>query len=331
MKSQRDASKSGHFVYYFGVDHLDEAADPSAEGLELALTFFAICRERSLRAAGAHLGLTASAVRKRLNRLAEVYGGDLVEPHGDFRLTPIGESVWERCRGPESALRAAWRLSCEVEGRRALRIATTGIGIRFHLPPVLHEWRRTFPTIPLSIERVEGGVVAALVRDGRVRFGIGRAPHDAPELRSTPYAGSRPVVAYPSGFGAVGAVAVTEDLLDRELGWVMPAGSRRGWARLHGILGREPKLRAEVGNYDDAALYASQGFGATLCSELFAEEYRQRGTLLVFPPRVLLAGDEPRYPGALMWLGRAETLDVPFEREFVRCFKEVMRSRPPIA
>ncbi len=150
----------------------------------------AVAEQGSLRLAAQTLGVSPSAVSKGLKELEDVAQVVLFERHArGYVLSAAGRLLLARARTIITEMEAALR---EMRQTQAEQVTELSVGITpwvMHsiLPAVLQRFKVLRPDVRLRIEETLGTEYAGL-RDGKLDFSIGLAPHpeDVPEFLVRP-------------------------------------------------------------------------------------------------------------------------------------------------
>ena len=94
----------------------NRSIDPVVEGYipievmgDLGATLILCSQSKSLAAAARALGISKTAIRKRLRRLTDLLGFDPTSGSGRFQLTTRGRVVLDQVLGPYETLHRAWQ------------------------------------------------------------------------------------------------------------------------------------------------------------------------------------------------------------------------------
>jgi DNA-binding transcriptional LysR family regulator len=162
--------------------------------LNLVVALDALTAERNVTRAARRLGVTQSAMSHSLRRLRDLLGDPLlVRGAGGMMLTPRAEALALPLRSGLVAIERALATPALFEPARAQRTFTLASPDLFDVlvvPPLLARLAREAPAIDLSILRVEGVRLAAVLETGeldlaivpRVEGGANGGRADAPGL-----------------------------------------------------------------------------------------------------------------------------------------------------
>ncbi len=245
--------------------------------------FAAINKLGSLAAAAQELGVTPSAVSKRLNALESRLGVRLLNrTTRRISLTPEGESYLVEGARILAELEALER---SVGGNSStpqglLKIgATLGFG-RHHIAPALAAFSREFPKIEIQLHLSERPLnLTELGLDAVVHFG------ELPDVRLTArlLANNRRVLcASPSYLARAGLPASPRDLPRHSCIFIREADETFGtWHMRNGSQQETVKVRGTMSTNDGASAvtWAMEGQGLVVRSEWDIAEQLRNGTL----------------------------------------------------
>ncbi|MGD9906443.1 MAG: LysR family transcriptional regulator [Vicinamibacterales bacterium] len=149
-------------------------------------TFLAVVREGSFSGAAKGLGRTQPAVSQVISRLEEEVGQRLFErPGRRGGLTDAGKTLVDYA---ERMLGVRQQALVALDDVRALRAGRLGIAANeltcLYLLPVLHEFRRLYPGVSVTVQRSLASRVPAGVLDHAVDMGVITYEPSEPGLRS---------------------------------------------------------------------------------------------------------------------------------------------------
>jgi DNA-binding transcriptional LysR family regulator len=238
--------------------------------LEALRSFYHVARERSFSRAAKLLHISQPAMSVRIKQLENELGERLFDrERKGVALTEAGAILFdsaEKIFADVEEARTRLRELRDAGGGR-VRLGCSDTVSLYLLPPVLEEFRRTFPQAEITIRNLHTAEICDLLVRGELDFGIVTKPAsldrrlEARVVLTEPYvvAGSpadpvmrrpavrldalqdRPVVSLAKG-------TVTRDMLDRAL---RAAGVR-------------PRVVLETGNIEVQKRYAASGFGLAL-------------------------------------------------------------------
>lgn len=157
--------------------------------LQHLITFCRVVETGGFSRAGELVGLSQPAVTRQVAALESDIGAPLLDRSSrQFRLTPVGELVYERGRrlaaGVEELRDAVSDLVHHDRGRVAVGFVTS-VGLRL-LPPVLSEFARLYPSVRVSLKAGRTSDTLERVLQGEVDMAIMTTPVTHPRLRSIP-------------------------------------------------------------------------------------------------------------------------------------------------
>lgn len=291
-----------------------EAGLPTLRQLELLL---ALPGSPSIAAAGARIGMSASATSHALRALEDALGCELVDRlSAGVVLTHAGELALPPARDVFASLQQVRAVAAAAAGLRTgrLRIGSIGTSTSLRLlPPLLDRFRRRYPGVEVHVtERADAEIEQDLI--GR-RVDIGVVVLPQPSFDTQALATDELVAVLPHGhpLAREGTVAV-RDLANYPL-VLTQAGSQDMVMRMFERAGVRPKVAHELSQVISILEFVARGNGVSVLASLAVPEH-QPG--LVFRPitprtsrRVAIAClDEKRLsPAALaFWrMARSET------------------------
>ncbi len=147
--------------------------------------FHALARTLNMTRTAEELGITTSAVSHCVKALEQDLGGKLFERHSrQTRLAPAGEVLLRASDDILSRMkdaRARVRLSGEWRSGQ-LRIGTTDTACLHILPPVLREFRESFPDYTIKIEQCTPRDALAYLLDERLDLALLTQTDEQPRL-----------------------------------------------------------------------------------------------------------------------------------------------------
>jgi DNA-binding transcriptional LysR family regulator len=141
--------------------------------------FFAVHAAGSFTGAGKRLRLSQSSVTRAIQSLETDLGCRLFERTGRrVLLTAAGERLLGRARSilAEMAIARAEVSDEEGWGGKRLRIAASTAGCQYILPPVLREFKESFPECTISVESADTPRGMELLEENRVDLVLGVSP-----------------------------------------------------------------------------------------------------------------------------------------------------------
>ncbi len=152
--------------------------------------FYYVARHGGISAALRHIpyGIQQPAVSGQMRALEEHVGARLFE-RSPFRLTSSGEKLFAHVRPFFEGLPA---LSHELRGESeapALRLGSSELVLRDHIPVIMQRLRSRHPRVKLSLRSGYSSQLESWLRDGEIDLAVG--PVDGkppPHLRSLPLA-----------------------------------------------------------------------------------------------------------------------------------------------
>lgn len=149
-------------------------------------TFLAVVREGSFSGAAKGLGRTQPAVSQVVGRLEEELGQRLFERPGRHGgLTDAGKALVEYAERLITTRQQALNAMEDVRALRAGRLSVAANELTcLYLLPILHEFRRLYPGVSVTVQRSLASRVPAMVQDYAVDVGVVTYEPVEPGLRS---------------------------------------------------------------------------------------------------------------------------------------------------
>lgn len=286
--------------------------------------FVAVVRNRSFTRAGVALQMTQPAVSRAVQALEKELGVPLlVREPGGVRPTDAGRAVLERAAQILDDLRSIEEDVAEVASLRRgrLRIGLPPMVGAAFFPPVIAQFRRTWPGVALELREEGARAVEALVLDRELDVGVTLLPTDEARFATAPLV--RDVLL--AVLARDHPLARRRRLALRDLREVPFVLYRPDFA-LHGNIlaacrsaGFTPQIATESSQWDFLAALAAAGMGVallprTICRQLVG---RAVATLQlvdpVIPWDVALVWRPDRYvsPATRAWIDLARRLLAP--------------------
>jgi DNA-binding transcriptional LysR family regulator len=292
-----------------------EGGLPTLRQLELLL---ALPGAASIAAAGARIGMSASATSHALRALEDVLGCEIVDrlAPGVVVLTHAGDLALPPAREVFASLQQVRAVASSAAGLHTghLRIGSIGTSTSLRLlPPLLERFRRRYPGIEVHVtERADAEIEQDLI-GRRVDIGVVRLPQ--PSFDTQALATDELVAVLPQGHPLAREKTVAVKELAEYPLVLTQAGSQDMVLRMFERAGVRPKVAHELSQVISIFEFVARGNGVSVLASLAVPEH-QPG--LVFRPltprtarRVAFAClDEKRLsPAALaFWkMARSET------------------------
>lgn len=145
-------------------------------------SFVAVAEEESFSRAAALLKISQPAVSLAIKNLEEEFGVKLFErSRGECRLTKFGSLLLGFARQVLEAEANFYRVLEELRGTLCgrLPIASSNIPGEYLLPPLIGEFRKSYPQVEVSVEVSDSHKVIEEIRSGRKEVGFtGLKPRD---------------------------------------------------------------------------------------------------------------------------------------------------------
>lgn len=244
-----------------------DAGLPTLRQLELLV---ALPGASSIAAAGARVGMSASATSHALRALETAVGCELVDRMAaGVVLTHAGELALEHAREVFASLQQVQSVAAAAAGLKTgrLRIGSIGPSTSLHLlPPLLVEFRRRYPGVEVQVtERADADIEQDLV-ERRVEIGVVRLPH--PSLDTLALATDELVAVLPAGHPLARRDAVpVRELAEYPL-ILTQAGSQDLVLRMFERAGVRPKIAHELFQVASILEFVAHGNGVSVLASL---------------------------------------------------------------
>ena len=257
---------------------------PTLKQLELLL---ALHGATSIAAAGARLGLSASATSHALRALEDTLGCKLVERlAADVTLTHAGELAMPHARDVFASLQEVKAVASAAAGVRTGRVRIGSMGTSSSLrllPPLLDAFRRRYPGVEVHVtERADAEIERDLF-DRRIDIGVVRRPQ--PSMDTQPLATDEMVAALPENHPLAKAAAVSVRELAQYPLIVNQAGADIVMAMFERA-GVRPKVAHELSQVLSVFEFVARGNGVSVLAALAVPDRHPGMVLRPITPRV---------------------------------------------
>jgi len=250
-------------------------------------TFLAVVREGSFSGAAKGLGRTQPAISQVISRLEEEVGQRLFErPGRRGGLTDAGKTLVEYA---ERLLGVRQQALVALEDVRALRAGRLGIAANeltcLYLLPVLHEFRRLYPGVSVTVQRSLASRVPGSVLDYAVDLGVVTYEPAEPGLRSVVVYHDELVFVVPPGHPLARRADVSIAMLGNE-SFVAHHVSSPYRARVLDAFRRHRvtlQMPVEMPTIDAIKRFVALGHGVALLPNLSVDAELSRGDLVRVP------------------------------------------------
>ncbi|MFC3692530.1 LysR family transcriptional regulator [Chenggangzhangella methanolivorans] len=258
--------------------------------LEQLRIFVAVAEREHVTKAAQDLNLTQSAVSAAVSTLEARYATKLFDRVGrSIVLTEAGRMFLGEARSvlarASTAEQALTDLSGLKRGRLALAASQTVAG--YWLSPLIHDFRRAYPGVEVSLQIANTDDAAALIRNGEADVGIVEGEIDDPLLASETVAEDDMVLVVAPGHPWIGSAPSSgEDLIASEWTLREPGSGTRAIfeAAIETAGVSMEKFDVMVLASNEAVRSAVEaGAGATVLSRLVAKFSIATGALVVVP------------------------------------------------
>lgn len=262
-----------------------DAGLPTLRQLELLV---ALPGSSSIAAAGARIGMSASATSHALRALEAGLGCEAVDRMAaGVVLTHAGELALAHARDVFASLQQVKSVAAASAGLQtgSLRIGSIGPSTSLRLlPPLLEKFRRRYPGVEVHVtERADPDIERDLV-ERKVEIGVVRLPH--PSLDTVALATDELVAVLPQGHPlARGATVSVRDLAEYPL-ILTQAGSQDMVMRMFERAGVQPKVAHELFQIASILEFVAHGNGVSVLASLALPEPRPGLAFRPITPRV---------------------------------------------
>lgn len=249
--------------------------------IELLRTFQAVSETGTTIGAAGLLGVSQSAVSRRLTQLEKELGLQLfMRERG--RLLPTRDNRELKAQ-MISLLDHGARLAARAQELRTgntasttLRIAVPASMAQSLLPAILMDFMESHDRVQVEVHSGPYDAIERMLLDERAEVGFLRLPTHRAGLATTPVIEASTVCVMPAGHPLAAKPAVSA----RDLAGVplillgRMRKPRREIDELFFAVGLRPKIRLEVHSVMSACALAAHGLGVTLVNELMARDFR---------------------------------------------------------
>ena len=263
----------------------DDARLPTQRQLELLV---ALPGASSIAAAGAKIGMSASATSHALRALESVLGCEVVDRMAaGVVLTHAGELALAHARDVFASLQQVKSVAAASAGVHTglLRIGAIGPSTSLRLlPPLLEKFRRRYPGVDVHVtERADADIEQDLV-ERKVEIGVVRLPQ--PSLDTVALATDELMAILPEGHPlARGATVSVRDLAEYPL-ILTQAGSQDMVMRMFERAGVKPKVAHELFQVVSILEFVAHGNGVSVLASLTVPQPRPGLAFRPITPRV---------------------------------------------
>lgn len=258
---------------------------PTLRQLELLL---ALPGASSIAAAGARIGMSASATSHALRALERTLGIEVVDRlAAGVALTHAGELALPAARDVFASLQQVRALAAASRGLQTgrLRIGSIGTSTSLRLlPPLLQRFRQRYPGVEVHVtERADAEIEQDLI-GRRVDIGVVRLPQ--PTLDTLALATDQLVAVLPQGHPLAGGKTVSVRDLARYPLVLTQAGSQDMVMRMFDRAGVRPNVAHELSQVISILEFVARGNGVSVLASLAVPERRPGLVFLPLTPRI---------------------------------------------
>ncbi len=249
--------------------------------LELLRTYKAIAETGSTNAAAVRLGLSQSAVSRRLAQLEQELDLPLfLRDRGRLIPTREGRNIEAQMlllldQGDRLADRAT-ELRAGNAASITLKVAVPISLVQSLIPQILAEFLESHDRVQVEMHFGAYDTIERMLIDGRAEIGFLRMPIQRPGLRNLPVIEAPTVVVMPQDH----PLSALPEVSLRELSGVplillgRMRAPRREIDDMFFEVGLRPNVRLEVHSVTAACSFAAHGLGVTLVNGLMAQDFR---------------------------------------------------------
>ncbi|MCZ8521563.1 MULTISPECIES: LysR family transcriptional regulator [Paenibacillus] len=258
--------------------------------MEWYRVFYTVARTGSLSKAAQELYITQPAVSHSIKQLEKELGGQLFfRSSKGVRLTGEGEVLHSYIEQAYHLMEAGERRIGEIHGLEAgeVHIGAGDTLCRHVLLPRLESFREAYPAVKVSVTNRTTAETVALLKEGRIDFGVVHLPVQDPQLDVQPCLRIQDCFAAGRRYAALAdpaAPLTLESLLGYPLILLEQGTSTRQhldrYAAAQGLT-LQPEL--ELGSMDLLLQFARIGMGIACVVREFAQEEMQREGLVELP------------------------------------------------
>lgn len=165
-------------------------------------TFLAVAEEQQFARAAQRLFLSRPAVTAHISSLERELGARLLQ-RGPVELTPAGQRLLPHARAMLDSANAAAAAIAELDDvadqEQTLRVGIMGHGSAELTPVILHEFRRTHPSTPLSVQALEFTEHVTALVERRVDVAFVRPPAEDERIINDTMTVEPRIVVVPAG------------------------------------------------------------------------------------------------------------------------------------
>jgi DNA-binding transcriptional LysR family regulator len=263
------------------------AQDPPLPTLRQLELLLALPGATSIAAAGARVGMSASATSHALRALERTLGVEVVDRLGPgVLLTHAGELALPAARDVFASLQQVRALAAASRGLKTgrLRIGSIGTSTSLRLlPPLLDRFRRQHPGVEVHVtERADAEIEQDLI-GRRVDIGVVRLPQ--PDLDTLALATDELVAVLPQDHPLAGGKTVAVRELARYPLVLTQAGSQDMVMRMFERAGVRPNVAHELSQVISILEFVARGNGVSVLASLAVPERRTGLVFLPLTPR----------------------------------------------
>ncbi|QQP91819.1 LysR family transcriptional regulator [Skermanella sp. TT6] len=256
--------------------------------LEQLRIFVAVAEREHVTQGARDLNLTQSATSAAIAALEARYAIKLFDRVGRrIALTETGRIFLAEAKAVLARASAAETVLGDLAGLRrgSLGLAASQTVANYWLPRVIHQYRRRYPGIALTLTIGNTEFVSGLVHGGAADLGFTEGEIDAPALTIRPVAEDELVLVVAPGHPWAGRRPEPRDDFPREP-WVFRergSGTRSIFEAVLPTMGVDPRtleIRLELPSNEAVRAAVEAGAGATVISRLVAESSLKAGTLV---------------------------------------------------
>ena len=247
----------------------------------LLRTFQMLCEKGTTQAAAGALGISQSAVSRRLAQMEEELGltlfirerGRLIATADNHALRSQVSAVLAQATRLDSLAR---ELGAGNSAMRVLKVAFPASMTLTIVPDIITEFLASHDRVQIELQTATYDVIERMLHDDRAELGFLRMPTRMPGTVTTPLIEVQTVCVLPSThpLAALTGPVALNDLRDEPL--ILLAKARQPRAEIDLLFlssGLVPRIRIEAHSVMSACALAARGLGITIVNGLMARDY----------------------------------------------------------
>lgn len=256
-------------------------------GLDISIlnTFILVADLESFSGAARKLGLTQPAVSSQIKTLEKEVGAVLFDRKpGKVVLTPAGRTAYSYSQKMLSDHREMIAGIPKTSGNVAgtLLMAASNIPGEYILPPLVVEYRRSYPDVEISLEITDSEGALEQVKNERSELGFVGSPVEDKDITSKAFSEDRLVLMAPPGhrLSKKNTVAIKDIIEEPFITRTHSSGTRKSFEALfsnRGIDIEKLNIVAELGSTQAVITAVKSGGGVSIISDKAAADPSEAG------------------------------------------------------